>query len=98
MTAWTQDDLSRIGRAEELGVSSWRRDGTLRHYVTIWVVRVGDNLYVRTAAGMDNPWFVRAKASGRGRIRAGGIERDVTFEDGALDLAPDSHDAIDAAY
>jgi hypothetical protein len=33
-------------------------------------------------------------ASGRGRIRAGGVEREVTF----ADAAPDAHAAIDAAY
>lgn len=33
-------------------------------------------------------------ASGTGRIRAGGIERDVAF----ADAAPEVHPAIDAAY
>ena len=54
--------------------------------MTIWVVRVEDNLYVRSAYGADNPWFRRAKAGGAGRIRAGRIERDVTFA--ALELNP----------
>jgi hypothetical protein len=62
--------------------------------VTIWTVRVGDDLYIRSAYGPDNPWFVRAKASGTGRIRAGGIEKDVTF--GQPD--PGVHADIDAAY
>jgi hypothetical protein len=94
MTAWTPEELTRIGGAEELQVSSRRSDGTLRRFVTIWVVRVGDDLYVRSAFGPDNPWFVRAQASGAGRIRAGGVERDVMF----ADPGPDVHDAIDAAY
>jgi hypothetical protein len=55
---------------------------------------VGDDLYVRSAYGPDNPWYLRAKASGTGRIRAGGLERDVTFSDAATD----AHAAIDAAY
>ena len=79
MTNWTNEELTRIGDAEELRIASLRGDGTLRPFVTIWVVRVDDNLYVRSAYGADNPWFRRAKASGSGRIRAGGIERDVTF-------------------
>jgi hypothetical protein len=83
-----------IGRAEELQGSSLRRDGTLRPYVTIWVVRAGDDLYVRSANGPNNPWFARATKSRAGRIRAGGIERDVAF----ADAAPDSRGAIDAAY
>jgi hypothetical protein len=94
MATWTEDELARIGGAEELQLASRRRDGTLRPYVTMWVVRAGDDLYVRSAYGADNPWYRRAKASGAGRIRAGGIERDVTF----TDAGPDAHVAIDAAY
>ena len=94
MTTWTPEELDRIGRAEELQIASRRSDGTLRPYVTIWVVRADDDLYVRSAYGPGNPWFVRARASGVGRIRAGGVERDVAFEE------PDAgvHDSIDAAY
>jgi len=40
-------------------------------YVTMWVVRAGDDVYVRSAYGPDNPWYRRATASGAGRIRAG---------------------------
>jgi hypothetical protein len=94
MSTWTSDELSRIGAAEELQLASQRRDGTLRPYVTMWVVRAGDNLYVRSAFGPDNPWFRRAKTSGTGRIRAGGLERNVTF----AEPAPGVHAAIDAAY
>ncbi|MDR7277265.1 hypothetical protein J2S41_004043 [Catenuloplanes atrovinosus] len=94
MTTWNDADLARIGTAEELQISSQRADGTLRPYVTIWVVRVDDQLYIRSAFGKDNPWFRRAKAAGTGRIRAGGIERDVTF----AEADPGVHAAIDAAY
>jgi hypothetical protein len=48
MTAWTDEQLDRIGTAQELGVASLRADGTLRQPVTIWVVREGDDLYVRS--------------------------------------------------
>ena len=91
---WTDDECTRIGAAEELRLASRRPDGSLRPYVTMWVVRVGDDLYVRSAYGPDNPWYLRARASGTGRIRAGGLERDVTFSH----AAPDVHAAIDAAY
>lgn len=94
MTAWTNDELARIGGAEELQVASLRDDGTLRRYVTIWVVRAGQNLFIRSAFGPDNPWFRRALASGAGRIRAGGLERDVTFER----AGPEFQAAVDAAY
>jgi hypothetical protein len=93
MPAWTPDELARIGAADELRVSSRRPDGSLRPFVTTWVVRSGDELYVRSAYGRDNGWFRRAVASGQGQIRAAGLERDVAFEepgpavDGALHAA-----------
>jgi len=94
---WTDDELRRVGAATELQIASRRRDGSLRPYVTIWTVRAGDHLYVRSAYGADNPWFRRATASGSGRIRAGDIERDVTFTPvSELDAATQA--AVDAAY
>jgi hypothetical protein len=94
MTTWTDEELDRIGGAEELELASARPDRTLRPYVTMWVVRAGDDLYVRSAYGPDNPWYRRARASGVGRIRAGGVERDVTFGDADGDV----HGTVDAAY
>jgi hypothetical protein len=94
---WTDAELRRVGNATELQIASRRRDGSLRPYVTIWTVRAGDQLYVRSAYRMDNPWFRRATASGSGRIRAGGIERDVTFTP-ASDIDAATQAAVDAAY
>jgi hypothetical protein len=94
MTAWTADELQRIGQAEELRVATVRPDGTLRPYVTIWVVRAGDDLYVRSAHGPGSRWFGRAQSRRVGRVRAGGVERDVTFGDAPAGV----HPAIDAAY
>jgi hypothetical protein len=93
-SAWGSDRLERIGQAEELQLASRRNDGSLRPYVTMWVGRVGDDLYVRSAYGPANPWYRRATASGKGRIRAGGIEVDVTFS--RADEGPQGD--IDAAY
>jgi hypothetical protein len=94
VTGWTPAELAAVGRADELAVSSYRPDGTLRHFVTIWAVRVGDDLFVRSAYGPGNGWFRRAQVAGTGRVRAGGVERDVTF----AAPGPGVHDAIDAAY
>jgi len=94
MNAWTEEELRRIGEAEELQLASERPDGTLRRYVTIWVVRADDELYVRSAYGALNPWFRYARWIGVGRVRAGGLERDVTF----AEPAPGLHEDIDAAY
>jgi hypothetical protein len=94
---WTNDELRRVGEASELQVASRRQDGSLRPYVTVWTVRAGDYLYVRSAYGTGNPWFRRATTSGSGRIRAGGIERDVTFTP-ASELDAAAQVAVDAAY
>jgi hypothetical protein len=96
MPTWSTDELATIGEAAELRLASHRPDGTLRPYVTIWVVRSGDGLYVRSAYGPENPWFVRARASGTGRITAGGVEHDVTFAD--ADADPAARAAVDDAY
>jgi hypothetical protein len=94
MTSWTKTELAKVGKADELEVAARRHDGSLRSYVTIWGVRVGDDIYVRSAHGYNNPWFQRALKSGAGRIRAGGVERDVVFEVPAPEVA----DGITAAY
>ncbi|MGN6698711.1 MAG: DUF2255 family protein [Thermomicrobiales bacterium] len=83
-----------MGGAEELRLASARPGGTLRPFVAMWVVRASDDLYVRSAYGPKNPWFRRARASDTSRIRAGGLERDVTFADATLG----THAAIDAVY
>jgi len=98
MTAWTADELARIGPATELDIASRRPDGTLRPFVTIWVVRVGDDVYVRSAYGYANPWFQRALASGEGRIRAGGVEREVAFEVPGGSMDADVSAAYHAKY
>ncbi len=98
MTAWTADELDRIGAADELQIASRRADGSLRKFITIWAVRSGDDVYVRSAYGHDNGWFQRALASGEGRIRAGGVERDVAFEEPAPDVAGEVTTAYHAKY
>jgi hypothetical protein len=93
MTAWTSDMLSRIGAAEELEIASVRRDGTLRAPVTIWVVRHGDDLYVRSVNGRTAAWFRAAQVRHDGRIWAGSVEKDVLLVE-----TDDMNDEIDAAY
>jgi hypothetical protein len=95
MTAWKSDELNRIGNAEELQIASLRRDGTLRRPVTIWMVRLGDDLYVRCVNGRNGAWFRGVLTRHAGHIRAGGIEKDVTFVE---ETDPGINDQIDAAY
>jgi hypothetical protein len=94
MTTWTPDELNRIGTAEELLLAPLRRSGTLRDPVTIWVVRLGDDLYVRSAYGRRSAWFRDSQLRREGRIQAGGVEKDVRFMDADTTL----NDEIDTAY
>jgi hypothetical protein len=94
MFAWTSDELTKIGAADELEIASLRRDGTLRNRRTIWVVRLGDDLYVRSVNGRMAAWFRGTQVRHEGRIWTGGIEKDVTFVDAGHNI----DDQIDAAY
>ncbi len=95
MTTWTSDEVDKIGRADELQIAPVRRDRTLRNPVTIWVVRHGDDLYVRSWRGRGGSWFRGTQARHEGRIWAGGVEQDVTFVE---ETDPGINDQIDAAY
>ena len=95
MGTWTSDELTTIGAADELELASLRRDGTLRKPVTIWVVRLGDDLYIRSYKGSEAAWFRGAQVRHAGHIQAGGIEKDVTFVE---ETDPSVNDQIDAAY
>ena len=95
MTAWTGDELASIETADELQIAALRPDGSLRHPVTIWVVRDGDDLYVRSARGSAGAWFRGALVRHEGHIQSGGVDRDVTF---VAETDPAVNDQIDAAY
>lgn len=95
MAAWTSEELSKIGAAEELQIASLRADGTLRNPVTIWVVRLGDDLYVRAVNGRSSPWFCGVQTRHEGHIRAGGVDKDATFVE---ESDSGIQNQIDAAY
>jgi len=98
---WTSAELDQVGTADELEIASLRRDGSLRSSRTIWVVRVGDregaggDLYVRSVNGRGSDWFRGVLTRHEGHIQAGGVEKDVTFEE---ETNPTIHEQIDAAY
>ena len=93
MTAWTTDELETFGGAEELTLASLRSDGTLRKPVTMWVVRDGDGVYVRSVNGRESSWFRGAQTRHEARVRAGGVEKDVSLVE-----ATDVNNEVDAAY
>ena len=93
MSKWTSDELDKIEAAEELDLASVRRDGTLRKHVTMWVVRRGDDLYVRSVNGRGSSWFRGAQVRHEAHIRAGGVDKDVRLVE-----TDDVDDELDAAY
>jgi hypothetical protein len=94
MSRWTSDELSKVDAADELKIASLRSDGTLRGPTTIWVVRLGDALYIRSVNGRTSSWFRGTQVRHEGHVQAGGVDKDVIFEDADHDL----DDRIDAAY
>ena len=95
MTTWTSDELKKIGEAEELEIASLRGDGTLRNPVTIWVVRHGDDLYVRSVNGRTSSWFRGTQDRHEG-ADPGWWRRERRHLRGRR--ATTSNDQIDAAY
>jgi hypothetical protein len=94
MSTWTSEELEKIAAADELRLVSIRRDGTPRRPVTIWVVRSGDDLYVRSWRGSTSAWFRDVQDRHHGRVHAGGVNKDVLF----VEAAGEANDEIDAAY
>ncbi|NNC12521.1 DUF2255 family protein [Planctomonas sp. JC2975] len=95
---WTRTDLNAIDRNDEVGISSYRSDGTLRPYVTIWAVEADGHVYVRSAYGATNPWYRRALASGRGSIRVAGVAHDIDFVRADATEEPAVDDGYRAKY
>ena len=95
MSAWTSAELKQIENAEELQIASLRRDGTLRKPVTIWVVRVGDDLFVRSVNGRDSAWYRGTQVRHEGHLRAGGVNQDVSFVE---ETDSGINERIDTAY
>ena len=93
MSTWTSEELGNIEAAEELNLASVSGDGTLRHPVTMWVVRHGDDLYVRSVNGRGSTWFRGAQARHEAHVQAGGVDKDVRLVE-----TDEVDDELDAAY
>jgi hypothetical protein len=94
VSGWTENELDRIGQAQELRLQSERGDGTLREPVPTWVARVGNAFYVGSIRGREGAWFRGTQTRKQGRIHAGGVSKDVRFQD----ADPGVLDAVEAAY
>ena len=97
MTKWEINELEKIGKAEEITLFPLKRDGKFFSSVIIWIVRVDDDLYVRSYKGNKGSWYQHVQLIHKGHVSAGGITKDVNFiginiEDKTL------HDKIDQEY
>jgi hypothetical protein len=97
MSTWSSHDLDRIGGADELQIAPRHRDGSAERFTPIWVVRVGDDLYVRSWRGKRGAWYRNGLSTHSARIRAGGVERDVDLAD-AGQATDTPHEDIDREY
>ena len=86
--------MAAITAPDELRIATRRHDGTDRDPVTIWHVRVGDDLYVRSVNGPSAAWFRGVLTCHQARISAGAVEREVSL----IDSDDELDDKIDAAY
>lgn len=95
----TSDLITALGDAEEIEISSYRKDGTLRRWVPIWTVRVDDDIYLRSAFGVDGGWYKWAKIKGVGRVQIAGTEIDVALvPETSEDLQPQVDAAFESKY
>ena len=94
MNGWSEGELAAIGRAEEIQLAADRADRTRGPAVPVWIVRVDDDLYVRSFRGPTGAWYRRAQRHRSGHIRVDAIERTVRF----TNADPGARAQIDQAY
>lgn len=95
---WSQSELELVDRARELQLATRRPDGSMRSFVTVWMVRVGTDLYVRSGSGYGgvSKWFPRARDARTGIVRVEGLEWPANLSH--VDPHAAAHAEIDAAY
>jgi hypothetical protein len=79
-------------------VESVGEDGKLGKPVTIWAIRHGDGIYVRSVRGRGGSWYRGVQRTRQGRIRGGGVQQDVTFEEASAAVEGEIDDAYRTKY
>ena len=79
MTSWSESQLDKFGSAEEVQIASVGGDGTLGKPTTIWAVRHGDDLFIRSVRGRHARWFRGTQESHEGRIQRALVQRERRF-------------------
>lgn len=79
--AWSEQELQRIVKADDLKVSPFREDGITYGTPTwVWCVEVDGALYVRAYNGKASRWYQAAVREKAGQVIAAGMTRKVIFE------------------
>jgi hypothetical protein len=91
---WKPKTLSEIADQEEIRISSERKNGGYNRSTPVWVVRVDDDLYVRSGLGRNGFWYRHATES-QAYVDAAGVRYKVNL---ILRTDPASIAAVDEAY
>src|SRR5258705_6869613 len=95
MTAgWKPKTLREIADQEKIRISSERKNGGYNRSTPVWVVRVDDDLYIRSGFGMNGSWYRHATES-QAYVDAAGVRYKVNL---ILRTDPASIAAVDEAY
>ena len=89
-----QNPLAHVADSEEIIVGFTRPDGT-EGSTPIWVVRVGDDIFVRSAYGERGGWFKRLRRNPDGYVRDGDHRHPIRAE---RVTDPATLDAVTQAY
>jgi len=98
MNTWDPADLHAIGSAREVHIATMRPDASTRTPLPIWVVRVGDELFVRSYHGPEGSWFRQLDAHPYARLRAAGREIVVRLVPAEVPSRAEVDDAYLAKY
>lgn len=94
---WTPENLHAFDTADEL-VLVLSRDGRNDISLPVWVVRVGDEVFVRSQDGVTSVWFRRAELEPDQYVELAGIRMPVRFEHVGDYGAPEVSEAYRAKY
>ena len=95
MSRWSKEELKRIAESDDLHIAPFREDGVTYGTPTwIWSVVVDGELYVRAYSGTSSRWYHAALKQRAGRIKGGGMTKEVAFEP----VHGATNDRIDDAY
>ncbi len=71
---WAMAELAELDRTPLIRVAGARADGTLRAFVLIGHVRLGQDELIRSLNGTQGVWYRGAVGSGWGEIEVGASE------------------------